>query len=140
MPEPTHRGTYSLLSSCIITMGLCVWTAVHLNIPEHKKEPHQKWRKLRWLVVGLPAPELVNSYIHVFASKSDKMIAFTAFEQRRAAVDVRNSMRERDGEPPLSGCRQKFTLWFKKLWKRQTLGSEESTSVRRSCYHSLKGF
>ena len=33
-PEPGNRGTYGLLSSCVITMVLCVWTAVHLNIPE----------------------------------------------------------------------------------------------------------
>lgn len=33
-PEPGKRGTYGLLSSCILTMILCLWTAVHPNIPE----------------------------------------------------------------------------------------------------------
>lgn len=36
-PEPERRGTFSILSSCVITLALCVWTSIHLNIPEHKK-------------------------------------------------------------------------------------------------------
>ena len=58
-PEPDFRGTYNILSSCLVTMCLCVWTAVHLNIPEHKKAYMQKWRKLGWLTMGLFAPEVV---------------------------------------------------------------------------------
>ena len=57
--EPNFRGTYTILSSCLITMTLCVWTAVHLNLPEHKKASQQKWRKLNWLMIGLLAPEMV---------------------------------------------------------------------------------
>ncbi|KAF2495098.1 hypothetical protein BU16DRAFT_509670, partial [Lophium mytilinum] len=58
-PEPTHRGTYSVLSTCLVTMGLCVWTVVHLNLPEHGKLSSQRWRRLGWLLVGLLAPELL---------------------------------------------------------------------------------
>jgi hypothetical protein len=57
--EPTHRGTFSILSSCLITMALCIWTAVHLNLPEHRKESQQVYRKILWLVLGLFAPEVV---------------------------------------------------------------------------------
>jgi hypothetical protein len=57
--EPTHRGTFSILSSCLITMVLCIWTAVHLNLPEHRKESQQVYRKILWLVLGLFAPEVV---------------------------------------------------------------------------------
>lgn len=59
-PEPQTRGTYSIVSTCVITLSLCVWTALHLNIPEHSKADHQKWRKAKWLLVGLLAPELVS--------------------------------------------------------------------------------
>jgi hypothetical protein len=56
--EPTYRGTFSILSSCLITMSLCVWTAVHLNLPDHREEP--LWfRKTLWLFLGLLAPEVV---------------------------------------------------------------------------------
>lgn len=59
--NPTRRGTSDLVSTCVITMLLCVWTAVHLNVPE----PGSFWglrpkaRKIGWLVLALLAPELV---------------------------------------------------------------------------------
>lgn len=58
--EPRYRGTYSILSSCIITIGLCVWTAEHLNVPENSKAMPQFWRKVKWLAIGLFAPEMVS--------------------------------------------------------------------------------
>ncbi|KAJ7191419.1 hypothetical protein GGX14DRAFT_578999 [Mycena pura] len=60
MDEPNTRGTYSLVSSCIFTLGLCVWTAVHLNIPERGGGARQFFRKLGWLAIGLLAPEAVT--------------------------------------------------------------------------------
>lgn len=60
--EPGYRGTFSILSSCIITIGLCVWTAVHLNVLEYGKTMPQFWRKVWWLIIGLFAPELVSKY------------------------------------------------------------------------------
>jgi hypothetical protein len=58
-PEATQRGTFGILSSCLITISLCIWTAVHLNLPEHKKESQQVYRKFLWLALGLFAPEVV---------------------------------------------------------------------------------
>lgn len=67
--EPATRGTFRLLASCIITLTLCAWTAVHLNIAVEEL-PHEQWslarrirctnafRKAKWIVIGL-APELV---------------------------------------------------------------------------------
>ena len=59
-PEPDGRGHYSILATCFITLSLCIWSALHLNIPEHNKSGSQKWRKLKWLVIGLVAPEFVG--------------------------------------------------------------------------------
>jgi hypothetical protein len=59
-PELLVRGTFSILSSSLLTMILCIWTAVHLNIPEHDKANAQIWRKLRWMTIALFAPEWVN--------------------------------------------------------------------------------
>lgn len=58
-PEPNRRGTWSILSICIITTCLCVWSAVHLNIPQHQKQASHYWRKSKWLLIGLFAPEIV---------------------------------------------------------------------------------
>ena len=58
-PNPTSRGTFDVLSTCLITLLLCVWTAVHLNVPP--PESFWKWqlRKVGWLILALLAPELV---------------------------------------------------------------------------------
>jgi hypothetical protein len=60
-------------------MFLCIWTAVHLNLPEHKKEHEQRMRKVGWLVLGLLAPEVV---------------AWNAFEQRRDVKRLTQDMRK----------------------------------------------
>jgi hypothetical protein len=77
-PEPTRRGTFGILSSCLITMSLCIWTAVHLNLPEHKKESEQVKRKVWWLLLGLLAPELV---------------VWSAWRQRSEMKDLSDKMR-----------------------------------------------
>ncbi|KAL8790063.1 MAG: hypothetical protein Q9213_000765 [Squamulea squamosa] len=59
IPEPNGRGTFNLLSSCIVTISLCVYSAIHLNLPQHGRIWSQFQRKLMWLVIGLIAPELV---------------------------------------------------------------------------------
>lgn len=66
--EPNTRGTWNVLSSCLITLGLCLWTALHLNIPQHKKDSSQKWRKVGWLVLGTLAPEMVLFHNNPFVS------------------------------------------------------------------------
>lgn len=58
-PNPTTRGTFNILATCLITLLLCVWTAVHLNI----SPPGSFWRpfgrKVGWLILALVAPEVV---------------------------------------------------------------------------------
>ncbi|KAJ7183863.1 hypothetical protein C8R46DRAFT_1027508 [Mycena filopes] len=76
--EPNTRGTYSLVSSCIFTLGLCVWTAIHLNVPEQAPGARQFFRKLTWLAVGLLAPEVVTFtawYQYVRASRLIESLA-----------------------------------------------------------------
>lgn len=82
-PEPTVRGTWGILSSCIITISLCIWTAVHLNIPEHHKTKQQIWRKLKWLIIGLLAPE---------------MVAYVAWHQRKKAKEILQQVRDSSGQ------------------------------------------
>ncbi|KAH9215019.1 hypothetical protein DL95DRAFT_299580, partial [Leptodontidium sp. 2 PMI_412] len=57
---PATRGTFGVSSTCLITISLCIWTAIHLNIPgQSEKKSVQVWRKVKWLVIGLLAPEIV---------------------------------------------------------------------------------
>ena len=58
--DPDGRGTLSLLLSCALTLVLCVWSALHLNIPRHGVTRREKlWTNIRWITAGIYAPELV---------------------------------------------------------------------------------
>lgn len=56
-PAPQGRGTLSILWTCILTMILCVWTALHLNVPPPEPLENSKLRTfvhrflktLRWI-------------------------------------------------------------------------------------------
>ena len=37
-PEPHVRGTSQILASCLLTLSLCVWNALHLNVVSTSKE------------------------------------------------------------------------------------------------------
>jgi len=58
--DPDGRGTLSLVVSCVVTLTLCVWSALHLNVPP----PNSTFRRLvlektKWVLYGIFAPELV---------------------------------------------------------------------------------
>ena len=89
-PDASTRGTSDILSACLITLGLCLWSALHLSIPRHGKSSQQKWYKCGWLALGLFAPE---------------MVAYTAWAQRRAARKLHNTMKQLLGEAPKSSHR-----------------------------------
>ena len=58
--DPNGRGTISLVLSCMLTLGLCVWSAIHLNIPPLNETTLQSWfRTSRWILLGILVPELV---------------------------------------------------------------------------------
>ncbi|KAF2463108.1 uncharacterized protein BDR25DRAFT_298659 [Lindgomyces ingoldianus] len=71
--EPHYRGSFGILSSCLTTMILCIWTAIHLNIPERGHTVKNFLIKVGWLIMGIFAPEI---------------IVWTAFQQRRDASDL----------------------------------------------------
>lgn len=78
--EDNQRDTISLLISCLATLGLCVYSAVHLNIPR-KSEPAYAtlFREFRWCIIGLFAPEL---------------ILYTAWRQLASARELRSEVNE----------------------------------------------
>jgi hypothetical protein len=71
--DPSGRGTWSLLSSCTITLGICVWTSIYLNLPSQGERSWVRWaRKVKWLFIAILAPEIV---------------VFIAFQQCMVASD-----------------------------------------------------
>ena len=95
---PNTRGTWDIISSCLITLGLCLWTALHLNIPDHGSISVQKWRKFGWLLTGLLAPE---------------MIVYMALEQRRAAMRLTEKVHAAFGVQKQASKWQKLLRWLR---------------------------
>jgi hypothetical protein len=60
VPKASYRGTWDVLYSCTITLGLCVYTAIHLNIPSLEESRFSFYlRKTKWVVIAVFAPEVV---------------------------------------------------------------------------------
>ncbi|VUC27472.1 unnamed protein product [Clonostachys rosea] len=60
VPEPDTRGTFGILKSCVITLALCIYTALHLNVPRRDATTtYLIWRKTVWVLIGMFCPELV---------------------------------------------------------------------------------
>ena len=76
-PNPQTRGTFDILSTCIITMLLCVWTAVHLNISPPGTVWGPRLRKVGWLVLALLAPEMV-AYTAWYVCSEYDVVGFLA--------------------------------------------------------------
>lgn len=59
---PNERGTWDLIISCLLTLVVCVWSALHLNVPtEDSRLRNRNVKRLRWILLGIFAPELVVS-------------------------------------------------------------------------------
>lgn len=57
--EPKLRGTFTILTSCLSTLFICTWSALHVDV-QHGKSTMARFRdKCGWLLVGLLAPEIV---------------------------------------------------------------------------------
>ncbi|KAI6373050.1 hypothetical protein MCOR25_003580 [Pyricularia grisea] len=60
VPDPKGRGTPSLLVSCILTLIVCVWSALHLNVPPRTQSTSKSiLHNAQWIIAGIYTPELV---------------------------------------------------------------------------------
>lgn len=58
-PDPSYRSTYNILSLCITTLVICVWSAIHLDIPTYRQSATPSLlRSVRWKLGALIVPEL----------------------------------------------------------------------------------
>ena len=57
---PSGRGTIGLLTTCILTLFACVWTAIHLNVfPRDSSWRERFIHKVGWTLLASFAPEVV---------------------------------------------------------------------------------
>jgi hypothetical protein len=57
--EPKGRGTFSIILTSVLTLGLCVWTAIHPNVKPNASTWQKAKYRLLFVVVGMLAPEVV---------------------------------------------------------------------------------
>ena len=111
-PDPTdRRGTWTILSTCIITLTLCVYTSLHLNVPAHKDSAASTFfMKAKYVVFGLLAPEL---------------IVFNAWRQRTVASSLVARLRKERGGKQTTPFLRKFFNGLKILPRKIYQGIKE---------------
>lgn len=77
VPNPQYRGTSSVLWSCVLTVAACVYTALHLNVPENTTAWACLTLKAKYALLAIIAPEIT---------------LFMAAAQLREAILLRKSM------------------------------------------------
>ncbi|KAF8532800.1 hypothetical protein BDD12DRAFT_914526 [Trichophaea hybrida] len=96
--EPRGRGTLGIVLPCVITLGLCVWTAIHLNVNTRPTVRRLLAFKAVWVFMGMFTPELV-----LWCSLSQYLQACVV---RKEILDIRSGYNA-DRLPP--------TMWQKCL-------------------------
>ncbi|KAG1798321.1 hypothetical protein EV424DRAFT_1518920 [Suillus variegatus] len=63
-PSFTTRTLWSIISSSVLTLFACVYSAIHPNIPspKHSSQLHSLWRQIRMVIMALIAPELIVTW------------------------------------------------------------------------------
>ena len=58
LPHSTTRSTYNIISTCLSTLIICVWSAVHVDIPTRKQGLiRRNAERLQWMVIGTLMPD-----------------------------------------------------------------------------------
>ncbi|KAL2214363.1 hypothetical protein CC79DRAFT_1328290 [Sarocladium strictum] len=105
--SPNDRGTFNIISNCVLTLVLCVWTSIHLNIPavqdgaspgsipnahrEEKVDAPFSWKKIKYVILALIMPEVVAA------------VAFNQWLEQRSLMNFINKeteMGRRENLPP----------------------------------------
>ena len=115
VPEPNGRGTWGLVQTCLLTLGLCVYSAVHLNVFHRECNWWTRFLiRCKWLIVALLAPEF---------------IVFNAWSQRRQAIRIARILRRRCNQgDPVSPI---MKLWARARPMVRDLDPESSHSRER---------
>jgi len=60
MSSSSTRGTANILYACLAIITICVYSAVHLNIPAPGEQRRQQLGgQVKWILTGILAPEFV---------------------------------------------------------------------------------
>ena len=58
--EPKQRGTFGIISFCLSTLIICIWSTLHFNIPTRRFSTTRRFFfQVAWMIFALFAPELL---------------------------------------------------------------------------------
>lgn len=123
--ESNQRGTFSILLSCLVTLFLCVWTALHINIVPPLDRGKQLtppswifskriWIKSGWLLLGIFTPEIVGTLPRPVELTSPSRgltkikVALSAWQQRLQAAAITTAAQK-------SFSIKRDTKWYRSL-------------------------
>ncbi|KAK1998138.1 hypothetical protein LX36DRAFT_656898 [Colletotrichum falcatum] len=112
--EPNGRGTFGLVCSCVLTLTICVWTALHLNVPAVRSTLKSRaLERTKWVLYGVFAPELVVATAaaqYIVARWLKREIEKDVAHRQNAGAAADRA--EQRGEPRLSGHTWDMTQCF----------------------------
>ncbi len=102
-PGPPHRGTFAIISLCLSTTIICVWSSFHRDIPLTRLSVFRsRLRDARLVLVALFFPELLLFFaINQF---------FCARRVVKTASELKTFRVLSDGEKPLKSWTVSFTI------------------------------
>lgn len=62
--EPNTRGSMTIVTTCLITLGLCVWTSIHVNVQINQLPFYRLRHKVKTSLTALLFPNLVVQRAH----------------------------------------------------------------------------
>ena len=58
--EPKQRGTFGIIWFCFNTLIVCIWSALHFNIPARRYTAARRFLlQVSWMFIALLSPELL---------------------------------------------------------------------------------
>ena len=121
--DPDGRGTFTILSSCVLTLSLCVYTAIHLNVrPYHQKELQAWIETTKWVIMGVLGPEL---------------LVFVAWRQYLSAIALDRIIKDVKEADPKHGSHKSAQP---DRWRDEDYSVSNSWTRVHSFYASMGGF
>ena len=77
--EPNQRGTSAIASLCASTLIICIWSAVHYNIPIRRyTDTRRFFLQASWMLIALLGPEVL-----LFLAINESITAHNLLEEVR---------------------------------------------------------
>ncbi|KAH7384001.1 hypothetical protein BKA66DRAFT_90039 [Pyrenochaeta sp. MPI-SDFR-AT-0127] len=99
------RGSFSIVSTCTITLILGVWSAVHLNLPGNPHSQTEAFlRRTAWIVCSLFAPEVL-----IFVAWTQRLAA-KRIQKKVETMFIEKSKPSNDREAQMLILNNKWTM------------------------------